>query len=250
MKSNLLYPLLVVGVLTFGACSGESRDPAAVQPPVSDQENRSGAELSGNERSQTANESTLRILFLGDSITAGLGVETEQSFPALLQTRIDSMDYPAHAINAGLSGETSSGGLSRLSWLLREPVDILFLELGGNDGLRGINLDVTTKNLSRIIEATRERYPGVPVILAGMQIPPNLGHEYTAAFKRIYSDVAEKHGAVFVPFAPDGLGDMKELLLPDGIHPNIAGHQALADLIWKSLEPIIISRLAGAPAGR
>ena len=205
------------------------------------------SESAGDDSSSASAEdqsNVIQVLFLGDSITAGLGVDPCSTFPALIQNRIDSLGYPAIAVNAGISGETTSGGLSRIQWMLRDRVDILFLELGGNDGLRGINLDLTASNLNRIIELTREAYPDVPVILAGMQIPPNLGHEYTRAFSEIYPDVAEKHDAILVPFAAGGLGELQALLQPDGIHPNEAGHRMLASEVWIHLEPMLTRSIA------
>jgi acyl-CoA thioesterase I len=237
IKSNLLYPLLLSGVLLLSSCSENRQETEGNEDAVVAE---SAVITNSDQPEGDDSELNVRILFLGDSVAAGFGVEPEEAFPALIQQKIDSLEYPALSINAGLSGETTSGGLSRVQWLLRERVDILFLELGGNDGLRGINLDLTENNITRIIELTREKYPGARVLLAGMQIPPNLGHEYTAAFEEMYPRIAEKFDAVLVPFAPDGLGELGDLLQGDGIHPNVEGHKLLALQVWRALEPVVL----------
>jgi len=179
------------------------------------------------------------ILFFGNSITAGYGLDMSEAFPALIQQRLDSLGYSYHVINAGLSGETSAGGLSRIDWVLKTPVDIFALELGGNDGLRGISLDDTEKNLSEIIEKVRQSNPQVKIIVAGMQIPPNMGQEYTDQFKGIFPSLAEKHNTALIPFILEGVGGIPELNLADGIHPTPEGHKILADNVWAVLKPII-----------
>ena len=191
---------------------------------------------------QAQNESELdqkRILFFGDSITAGYGIDEKQAFPAIIQQKIDSLGLPWIAVNAGLSGETSAGGLRRIDWLLREPVHILVLELGGNDGLRGVAPSDTQENLEKIIDRTREKYPDVVIILAGMQIPPNLGQDYAKAFASVYSAVARKKNAQLIPFILEGVGGVSELNLPDGIHPTPQGHSIIANTVWESLEKYI-----------
>lgn len=179
------------------------------------------------------------ILFFGNSITAGYGIDMSEAFPALIQQRLDSLGYSYHVINAGLSGETSAGGLSRIDWVLKTPVDIFALELGGNDGLRGISLDDTEKNLSEIIEKVKQSNPQVKIIVAGMQIPPNMGQEYTDRFKRIFPSLAEKHHTALIPFILEGVGGIPELNLADGIHPTPEGHKILANNVWAVLKPII-----------
>jgi len=189
-------------------------------------------------------KSSKRILFFGDSITAGYGVGEENAFPAFVQQKIDSLDWNFKAINGGSSGETSAGGLSRIDWMLRQPVSVFVLELGGNDGLRGIDLDATKKNLQKIIDKVEIKYPEASIVITGMQVPPNLGPEYTGKFKEIYPELAEENNAELIPYFLDDLGGDSELMQSDGIHPTEAGHRLLAEKTWKVLKPILQSKRA------
>ncbi len=179
------------------------------------------------------------ILFFGNSLTAGLGVEPEQAFPGLIGKRLDSLGYPYRAVNAGLSGETTASGVNRLEWVLRQPVDIFVLELGANDGLRGIPLSETRKNLRTLVEQVRKANPEVQIILTGMQLPPNMGPEYTAEFRQIFTDLAASHQLELVPFLLEGVGGVPELNQADGIHPTPEGHKILAENVWKVLQPLL-----------
>lgn len=179
------------------------------------------------------------ILFFGNSLTAGLGVDPEQAFPGLIGKRLDSLGYPYRAINAGLSGETTASGANRLDWVLRQPVDIFVLELGANDGLRGIPLSETRQNLQTMIEKVRQANPQVQIILTGMQLPPNMGPEYTAEFRHIFTDLAQAYNLELVPFLLEGVGGVPELNQPDGIHPTPEGHRILAENVWKVLQPLL-----------
>ncbi|MFN3393364.1 MAG: arylesterase [Candidatus Thermochlorobacter sp.] len=179
------------------------------------------------------------ILFLGNSLSAGFGVDPSQAFPALIQKKIDEQKLAYKVINAGLSGETSAGGLRRIDWLLRQKVDILVLELGGNDGLRGISVETMRSNLQGIIERARAKYPDIKIVIAGMQAPPNLGAEYTNAFKNVFPELAQKNRAALVPFLLEGVGGNPKLNLPDGIHPTPEGHRIIAQTVWKVLEPML-----------
>ena len=183
------------------------------------------------------------ILFLGDSLTAGYGVEPSQAFPALIQQRIDSRGWNFRIINAGQSGDTSAGALSRLEWLLRTAIDVLVVELGANDGLRGIPVGVTKKNLQAIIDRTKEKYPRVKVVVAGMQVPPNLGREYGKQFRSIFPELARRNRAELIPFLLDGVGGVPGLNFPDGIHPTARGHEVVANNVWKVLDPLLRSLL-------
>lgn len=180
-----------------------------------------------------------RIVFLGDSLTAGYGVEPDQAFPALVAEKIDSAGLPFDVAPSGLSGETSAGGLRRASWVLQRPADVLVLALGANDGLRGLDLDDTRANLQGIIDLARSKYPGIRIVVAGMMMPPNLGEAYTAQFRSLYPELAEENGAAFVPFLLEGVGGRPELNLPDGIHPNPEGHRIVAENVWRALEPLL-----------
>jgi acyl-CoA thioesterase-1 len=179
------------------------------------------------------------ILFLGNSLSAGFGLDPEQAFPARIQEKIDSLKWNFRVVNAGLSGETSSGGLRRVDWLLKYRVDIFVLELGANDGLRGITLDLTKKNLQAIIDRVKTKYPAVKIVIAGMQVPPNLGQEYTSQFRTLYTELAKKNNALLIPFLLEGVGGDPKLNLPDGIHPTAAGHRLVAENVWKVLLPLL-----------
>ena len=181
------------------------------------------------------------ILFLGDSITAGNGLELSQAFPALVQQKIDAKGWRFKAVNAGQSGDTSAGALDRLNWLLKNPVEVLVLELGGNDGLRGLPVEATRKNLQLIIDRTKEKYPTAKIVIAGMKVPPNMGREYSDKFAAIYADLAKKNNAPLIPFVLEGVGGVPELNLPDGIHPTAKGQEIVAATVWKTLEPVLRS---------
>ena len=185
---------------------------------------------------KTAGRSAARIIFLGDSLTAGLGLDIGQSFPALIQTRIDAGAYPYEIVNAGVSGDTSAGGLRRLEWALGEgtPV-VLVVALGGNDGLRGLPTEQLESNLAQIIEQGQKR--GLRVILAGMEAPPNFGADYTARFRAVYPRLAERYQVRLIPFLLEGVAGQAALNQADGIHPNARGAARVAELVWRVLEP-------------
>jgi acyl-CoA thioesterase-1 len=184
------------------------------------------------------------ILFLGDSITAGYGLDPAEAFPGRVQEKIDAKAWNFKIINAGQSGDTSAGGLSRLDWLLKNRIDVLVLELGANDGLRGLPVENTGKNLQAIIDRTKQRYPQVKLIIAGMKLPSNMGADYTRRFERLFVDLAKKNNAALIPFILEGVGGVRELNLTDGIHPTAKGHEIIAGNVWKALEPVLRS-LAG-----
>ena len=181
------------------------------------------------------------IVFLGDSITAGYGLDPSQAYPALIQEKIDAMRWQFKVVNAGQSGDTSAGGLSRMDWLLRSPVDVLVLELGGNDGLRGLPVETTKKNLQAIVDRTRAKYPAAKIVLAGMIVPPNMGRDYGQKFEAIFRDIAKKNQAALIPFVLEGVGGVRDLNLSDGIHPSARGQEIVAANVWKVLEPILRS---------
>ena len=177
------------------------------------------------------------ILFFGDSLTAAYGIELEEAFPALIQNRIDSLRLGYTVLNSGLSGETTSGGLNRLNWVLNQKVDVFVLELGANDGLRGIPLTETKSNLQAMIDLVRTKNPETKIILAGMQIPPNMGPEYTGEFRKLFPELAEGNQIDLIPFLLDGVAGIPELNLQDGIHPTSEGHQIVKETVWKVLQP-------------
>ncbi|WP_435625351.1 arylesterase [Flagellimonas sp.] len=179
------------------------------------------------------------ILFFGDSLTAGYGLELEQAFPALIQSRLDSLGLNYTVINSGLSGETTSGGRNRLNWVLKQKVDVFVLELGANDGLRGIPLVETRKNLQAMIDVVKEKNSDTKIVLAGMQIPPNMGPEYTTEFRKIFPELAEENQIALIPFLLEGVAGIPELNLEDGIHPTPEGHEIVKENVWSVLKTVV-----------
>ena len=179
------------------------------------------------------------IVFFGNSLTAGYGLDPTEAFPALIQKKIDSLGLNYEVVNAGLSGETTASGKNRVAWILKQEVDVFVLELGGNDGLRGINLDETRRNLQQIIDKVREESPDAEIVLAGMQIPPNMGAEYAGKFREIFPDLAKSNDVHLIPFLLEGVGGERDLNLPDGIHPNAEGQQIVAENVWQVLKDIL-----------
>jgi acyl-CoA thioesterase I len=187
------------------------------------------------------------VLFLGTSLTAGLGVDRSEAYPAVIQQLLDSAGIGLQVVNAGVSGETSAGGLRRIDALLSQPVRILVLELGANDGLRGLDLDTLRANLQGIIDRTRAAHPDARIVIAGMQAPPNLGDRYTSEFRQVFEDVARENNAALVPFLLEGVGGHPELNQADGIHPTPEGHRLVAANVWAVLKGVA-EDVAGEPA--
>jgi acyl-CoA thioesterase I len=179
------------------------------------------------------------VVILGDSLTAGFGVDREQAYPALLQEKINAAGLPFAIVDAGVSGDTTADGLGRVDWLLQRKIDVLIVELGGNDGLRGIPTATIHSNLQGIIERARKKYPEVKIVIAGMRMPANLGPDYDTAFAKIFSDVAAKNHAALVPFLLEGVGGDASLNQADGIHPTPGGHKIVAENVWKVLKPVL-----------
>jgi len=197
----------------------------------------------GGERTTSAatmSDDRSTILFLGDSLTAGYGVAPDEAFPALIQRWIDDAGLAYQVRNAGVSGETTTDGLARLDWVLRQrELDVLVLALGANDGLRGISAGVAERNLQAIIDRAREVHPDLRIVLTGMESPPNMGSAYTAAFRAIYPRLAEKNDVTLVPFLLEGVAGDANFNLPDGIHPNAEGHRRVGQNVWDELEPLL-----------
>ena len=179
------------------------------------------------------------ILFFGTSLTAGYGLDPTEAYPALIQNRIDSLQMPYKVINGGLSGETSAGGKGRIDWLLKQRVDIFVLELGANDGLRGLPVSQTVKNLQAIIDRVKAKYPDAKMVLAGMQVPPNMGAKYAADFKNMFPDLAKKNQMALIPFLLDKVGGVPALNQADGIHPTAEGDKILAENVWVVLKDLL-----------
>ena len=220
-------------VLALSACNSNPSSDARVAAPAATTSRTPAATL-------PAAPGKKRLLFFGNSLTAGYGVEPDQAFPALVGDKIDSLALGYEVVNAGLSGETTAGGRSRVGWILRQPVDIFVLELGGNDGLRGLPLTDTRRNLLAIIDTVRRRSPGAQLVLAGMQIPPNLGASYASDFKALYKEIAKEKGLVLIPFLLEGVGGDRRLNQPDGIHPTPTGHRIVARTVWAVLRPLLV----------
>lgn len=222
-----LYRLALLSVLVALGCSSEE-----AKKSDSDTAPQSAVESS---------PARPRIVIIGNSITAGYGLAPEHAFPALLQKRIDSLGLGYDVVNAGLSGETTSGGVRRVGWLLRQPADVLVIELGGNDGLRGIDPALTKENLRTIISTARERNPDIRVILGGMRMPMNMGEKYRDEFERVFAEVADADRVVLIPHILEGVGGVTALNQPDGIHPTAEGQLVIANNVWDYLEPILRS---------
>lgn len=205
-----------------------------------------GSEKTTSEQSSTTKteatppaKKVKNILFFGNSLTAGYGLEPAEAFPAQIQNRLDSLKLPYKVVNGGLSGETTSGGNSRIDWVLRNPVDIFILELGGNDGLRGIPVTETRKNLQAMIDKVKAKYPEAKIILAGMQVPPSMGKKYADEFRVIYPELAKQNNAALIPFLLENVGGEVKLNQKDGIHPNATGAKIVAENVWKVLEGML-----------
>jgi acyl-CoA thioesterase I len=183
--------------------------------------------------------STKTIVFLGDSLTAGLGLSPSEAFPALIAEKIRAAGLPFQVENAGLSGDTSAGALRRTDWMLQRPIDVLVIALGGNDGLRGLPVKSLKANLQAIIDKAKTKNPAVKIVIAGMQIPPNMGAAYAEEFAKVYADLARENSAALIPFLLEGVGGNRDLNQPDLIHPTAAGDRVIADLVWRTLEPIL-----------
>ena len=220
---NVMMVCLACVIISCGQNNERQVKPKEEEKPVKD--------------SVTAIKKT--IIFFGNSITAGYGLDLSEAFPARIQEKIDSMNVPYKVVNAGVSGETSSGGRSRIDWILKQQVDIFVLELGGNDGLRGIPISETKKNLQTIIDKVKAKNPAAKIIIAGMQIPPNMGKKYTSAFRSMYPDLAKQNNISLVPFILEGVGGKAELNLEDGIHPTAEGHRILANNVWSVLQDLL-----------
>lgn len=199
----------------------------------------SGTSATAEPTTSTPVSTKQRVLFFGNSLAAGYGVEPSQAFPALIGEKIDSAGLNYTVVNAGLSGETTAGGKSRIGWVLRQPVAVFVLELGGNDGLRGLPLAATRQNLQAIMDTVRRKSPEATIVLAGMQIPPNLGTEYTREFRELFKELADKNKAVLIPFLLENVGGIPKLNQADGIHPNPAGHKIVANNVWSVIRPIL-----------
>jgi acyl-CoA thioesterase-1 len=228
-KFNMKYLLFAVALFTSTvACNNGTGDSSASQAPTVGQ-------VQAENKAPVVRKN---ILFFGNSLTAAYQLPPEKGFTALIQHKIDSLRLPYTCINAGLSGETTADGVSRIDWVLEQHVDVFVLELGGNDALRGLPLAETKKNLQTILDRVRAKYPDCRIVIAGMMAPPNLG-DYATDFRKIFPALAKANRAALIPFLLEGVGGDPALNLPDGIHPNETGQKIVAETVWKTLQPVL-----------
>jgi acyl-CoA thioesterase-1 len=219
---------LLAAALAWTAC-GPAEGPAPAAP----------ATQTANAAPVEAQDGRPAVVFLGDSLTAGYGLPSDEAFPALIQQKIEAEGLDFRVVNAGISGDTSAGGRRRIDWLLRQPVAVLVLALGANDMLRGLDLAELRANLRAIIDATRAAHPDTRILIAGMRAAPNLGARYAADFDDVYRSVAEETDAELLPFLLEGVAGDRALNQLDGIHPTAEGHRIMADAIWRALRPLL-----------
>ena len=226
-RSNMKKGSIIIAglIILFSACTNN--------------ENSSGSNQTATTNESATTTKKKSIVFFGNSLTAGYGLSPEQAFPALIQKKIDSLGLPYTVVNAGVSGETSSGGLTRIDWILQQPVDIFVLELGANDGLRGIQPSETKKNLQEIIDRVKAKHADVKLVLAGMQIPPNMGQKYSTEFRNIFPELADKNKTALIPFLLEGVGGEPDLNLPNDVHPNEKGSYIVTENVWKVLQKLL-----------
>jgi acyl-CoA thioesterase-1 len=216
------YFLFGILCLSFAACQSGEKNTQTTQTTA--------------ENKTPAPSVKKNIVFFGNSLTAAYQLSPEQGFPALIQQKIDSLGLPYTCINAGLSGETTSDGKNRIEWVLQQPIDVFVLELGGNDALRGLPVELSKANLQSILDQVKNKYPACKIVIAGMLAPPNLGPKYTNAFRDMYPALAKANNAALIPFLLEGVGGDPALNLQDGIHPNVEGQKIVAATVWKTLK--------------
>lgn len=233
----------LIGLVGIGACNAEGNTASA----RNSRETKNNMSITRSAESSTpagdASTKTIRtpvVLFFGTSLTAGLGLEPEQAYPALIEKKAKDEGVPITVINAGLSGETSAGAVRRIDWVLRSPADLVVIEAGANDALRGLSPDAARANLEEVIAAVKAKQPRAKIALIQMEAPPNYGVDYTRSFHSVYAEVAKKEGIPLLPFLLDGVAGISRLNQPDGLHPNLAGERIVADNVWKALKPIVV----------
>lgn len=235
---SVQFAKIFFGCCLIMACSNEQ------QKGIANSDNSQGDTNKDNELELQPidNSDKPRIVFFGNSLSAGYGLDDpeNQSFPGIIRKKLQNAQLEFAVINAGLSGETTAGGKNRIDWILKQPVSIFILELGGNDGLRGIDTEETKRNLQAIIDAVKAKYSEAKIILAGMEAPPNMGDDYTGAFREIYPALAAKNEIALIPFLLQNVGGEADLNQPDGIHPNVEGAKIVAENVWSILKPIVM----------
>lgn len=225
-KLKIIY--LITTVLFLVACGDKKAAPAEVA-------------VTANKPDSSSTDKI--VLFFGDSLTAGYGLdEPSKAFPGVVQNKIDEAKLHFKVVNAGVSGETSAGGKARITWILRQKVDVFVLELGANDGLRGIPVTETMQNLQAIVDAVKTKYPNAKLVLLGMQVPPNMGGKYAYSFKAIFPGLAAKNKMIFMPFLLKDVGGVPSLNQKDGIHPTAEGAKIVGNNVWQVLESVLLSK--------
>jgi acyl-CoA thioesterase I len=239
--------ILTLAALALTACDGVPETDSVVLDRPAAARNAAAPAVNGTAAGNGAaavgqRAETGTVLFVGTSLTAGYGVGEDMAYPAIIQEKIDAAGLPFQVVNAGISGETSAGGLRRIDWSLQQPIDVLVLELGANDGLRGLDPAAMRSNLDEIMRRTRSRHPDADIVLVGMEAPPNLGADYTTRFRQVFVDLAREYRATLVPFLLEGVAGEATLNIDDGIHPNPRGHRLLAETVWRQLQPVLAAR--------
>jgi len=250
MKEVVLRVCLVAGLAYCVACGSDDRTDSDRNPRETKNNmsiakgggRAAGAGAGASDTASATSATSIRqpvVVFFGTSLTAGYGLEPEQAFPVLIEKKAQSEGFPIKAINAGLSGETTAGAARRIDWVLRTPADLVVIEGGANDALRGLSPDAARANLEQVIAAVRRKQPSAKIVLVQMEAPPNFGAAYTRSFRTIYADIAKKEGIPLLPFLLNGVAGIPRLNQADGIHPNLAGERIVADNLWSALKPII-----------
>ncbi len=229
------YFLLLILFVLYSSCQNNTSTSIPAKEKAAEI-NKTSTVPADVAKETTATEKKV-VLFFGNSLTAGLGVDPKDAFVGLLGQKMESLGMPYKAINSGVSGETTAGGLGRINWILEQYEPAVFvLELGGNDALRGVDPAASHKNLQGIINEVKKKYPKIPIVLAGMEAPPNMGEVFRNSFRKMYRDLAQKNDLLLIPFLLDGVGGVASLNQKDGIHPTEEGHKVVAEVIWKTLE--------------
>ncbi|HMI43597.1 MAG TPA: arylesterase [Gemmatimonadaceae bacterium] len=250
MKEVVLRVCLVAGLAYCVACGSDDRTDSDRNPRETKNNmsiakgggRAAGAGAGASDTASATSATSIRqpvVVFFGTSLTAGYGLEPEQAFPVLIEKKAQSEGLPIKAINAGLSGETTAGAARRIDWVLRTPADLVVIEGGANDALRGLSPDAARANLEQVIAAVRRKQPSAKIVLVQMEAPPNFGAVYTRSFRTIYADIAKKEGIPLLPFLLNGVAGIPRLNQADGIHPNVAGERIVADNLWSALKPIV-----------
>jgi acyl-CoA thioesterase-1 len=242
--------IALLTIVTFGgACGGESGARDARRTALSSQRAR-GVDTAApriGQRAPAGPAARRTILFVGTSLTAGQGLEPDSAYPQMIDRKLDSLGLPYDAVNAGVSGETSSGLLRRIDWLLREPFDVIVVETGANDGLRGTPVATVRANVQQVIDRIRSARPTAAILLVQMEALPNFGEQYTSEFRALFPQLARRNGLVLLPFLLEGVAGHSDLNQPDGIHPNLTGERIVAENIWRALLPVLEQRLREQP---